>query len=153
MSFFAGLVTTMSSLTAVSPPSSCTALQYIRCAAFLTGFAMDTVLGLNGLLIFLVSSVAVTIFACSLLTIASCLILITAALTIYRMHEAHSAFLALGPGLALPDSCAGFWQAIQIARHGPIANGAGYSKQCLRGRVPRPTPSAPLCMSISTNSH
>jgi hypothetical protein len=138
MSFFAGLVATRSSLTAVSSPSSCTTLQYIRCATFLAGFAMDTVLDLNGLLVFLVSSVAVTIFACSLLTVASCLTLITSALTIYRMHKAHSAFVALGPGLALPDSCAGFWQAIQIARHGPVANGAGFLQPISLRQGPTP---------------
>ena len=138
ISFCAAVFATMLRLTAVSTLSSCTALQYMRCATFLAGFVFDTVLGFKGLLVFLVASIAVTIFACSLLTAAYCLMLITAALTIYRLHEAHSAFVALGHGLALPESCVGFWLAIQIAQRGPTANGAGFLQPLSPRQGPTP---------------
>ena len=122
MSSMACVVSIMSSLTAVSPPASCVVWL---CA----GFALDTVLSFDGLLIFLVSSIAVALFAFSPLTVALSSTLIIVALTFYRMHEAHSAFVALGPGLALPSSVAGFWRATQISRRTPNADGTGFLEQ------------------------
>lgn len=64
--------------------------------------------------------------------------LIMAALTFYRMHEAYSAFMALGPGLALPSSGAGFWRAVHIAQRRPNANGTGFLQQLSQRQGPTP---------------
>jgi len=138
MSLFAGLVTMMSRLTAFSSPASCTALQYVRTATLVAGFVFDTVLSFDGLLVFLVGSIAATLFVCPPLTLPLGSTLVAATLALYRMHEAHSAFMALGPGLALPASSAGFLQAIQIARRRPVARGAGFLQQLSLRQGPAP---------------
>jgi hypothetical protein len=89
----------------------------------------DTVLSFDGLLILLVICIAVALFAFPPLTIVVGSTLIAMALTFYRMYEAWSAFVALGPGLALPSSGAAFWRATQIAQRRASANGTGFLQQ------------------------
>lgn len=95
----------------------------------MAGFAFDTVLSFDGLLIFLVSTIAVAMFAFPLLTAVLGMTLITATSTLYRMHQAYSAFVALDPGLALPSSGTGFWRAMQITQCRRNANGNGLFQQ------------------------
>ena len=138
MSSLAGVVLTVSSLTAVSPvspPTSCTAWQYTTLVA---GLVLDTALSFDGLLSFLVSSIAIALFAFPPLTVALGSTLIMAALTFYRMHQAHSAFMALGPGLALPSSGAGFWRAVKIARRRSVARCTGFLQQMSPRKGPSP---------------
>lgn len=101
-------VLTMFGLTAVSTPASCTALQHLRIATLMAEFAFDTVLSFDGLLIFLVSTIAVALFAFPLLTVV---------------------FVALDPGLALPSSGTGFWRAMQITQRRRNTNGNGFLQQ------------------------
>jgi hypothetical protein len=138
MSFLAGLVFAISSLTSVSPPSSCTAWQFVRVATSMVRLVFDTMLSFDGLLIFLISCIAVILFASPLLTIVLGSTLITAALTVYKMHEAHSAFVALGPGLALPFSGSGFRRMVQIALGKLDANGNGFLQQMSLRKGPSP---------------
>jgi hypothetical protein len=98
----------------------------------------DTMLSFDGLLIFLISCIAVILFASPLLTIVLGSTLITAALTVYKMHEAHSAFVALGPGLALPFSGSGFRRMVQIALGKLNANGNGFLQQMSLRKGPSP---------------
>ena len=143
----------MSALTAVSSPSSCTAWQYIRIAALIAGLALDTMLSFDGLLIFLVSCIAVVLFASPLLTIVLGSTLILAAMTCYRLRQAHSTFVALGPGLALPSSGAGFWRAIQIAQRGPITSGDGFLQSMSLWQGPTPyTVGTDLLLQINQQS-
>lgn len=104
----------------------------------MAGFVFDTLLGLDGLLIFLVSTMAVALLAFPLLTVILGMTLIIATLTFYRMHQAYSAFVALGPGLTLPSSGTGFWRAIQITRRTPNANGTGFLQQMSPRQGPTP---------------
>ena len=134
----AGVMLTVSSFTAISLPTSCTAWQYMEIASVMAGFVFDTVLSFDALLIFLVGSIAVALFAFPILTIALGSTLIMVALSFYRMHEAHSAFMALGPGLALPSSGSGFWRAIQIARRRADENGTGFLDQMSPRNGPTP---------------
>ncbi|GAB7330280.1 hypothetical protein MBLNU13_g01927t2 [Cladosporium sp. NU13] len=128
----------MSSLTAVSPPTSRTAWQYMKIATLVAGLVLDTVLSFHGLLIFLVSIIAVGLFAFPLLTVVLGSTLIMAALTFYRIHEAHSAFVALGPGLALSSSDTGFWRVTQIARRRANENSTGFLQQMSPRKGPTP---------------
>lgn len=139
MSSLSDVVLTMLSLTAVSPSASCTAWQFTGIAICIAGLVFDTVLSFDGLLIFLVSCIAVALFVCPLLTVILGSTLLTAALTFYRMYEAYSAFVALGPGLALPSSSAGFWRATQIARLRTNVNSTGFLQQQISERQ-GPTP-------------
>lgn len=138
MTFLADAVLTMLSLTVVSPPASCMAWHYTRIAVFMAGFVFDTLLSFDGLLIFLVSCIAVALFALPPLTIVLGSTLITMALTFYKMHEGYSAFVALGSGLALPSSGAGFWQAVQIAHRRSNPNGTGFLQQMSLRQGPTP---------------
>jgi hypothetical protein len=58
--------------------------------------------------------------------------------------------VALGPGLALPSSGAGFWRAIQIARRRPDSNSTGFLQQMSPREGPTPyTVSATLHEQIN----
>lgn len=104
----------------------------------MAGFVFDTVLSFDTLLVLLVSSIAVALFAFPPPTLALGSTLVIVALTFYRMHEAHSAFVALGPGLALPSSGSGFWRAIQMARRMADENGPGFLQQISLRKGPTP---------------
>jgi hypothetical protein len=104
----------------------------------MAGLVFDTVLSFDGLLIFLVSCIAVALFAFPPLTIVLDSTLITMALTFYRMYEAYSVFVALGPGIALPSSSAGFWRMIQIAPNRPNVNSTGYLQLLSQREGPTP---------------
>ena len=110
----------------------------MKIATLVAGLVLDTALSFDGLLIFHVSNIAVGLFASPLPTVVLGSTLIMVALTCYKMHEAHSAFVALGPGLALPSSGSGFWRAIQIARHRADENGTGFLEQMSPRKGPSP---------------
>ena len=110
----------------------------MKTATFTAGLVFDTVLSFDTLLVFLVSSIAVALFAFPPLTLVLGSTLVITALTFYRMHEAHSAFVALGPGLALPSSASGFWRAIQMARRRVDENGPGFLQQIPQRKGPTP---------------
>lgn len=125
MGLSSNLIATMSSLIVASLPLFCTSYTKMEKATLLAGFAFDTVLSFDGLFLFLVSNIALTLFGTSLFTVSLGSTLVLVAVAIHKMQEAHSAFMALAPG-SIPSSAAGFWKAIQIARSGPVVRGIGY---------------------------
>jgi hypothetical protein len=126
MTLLSSLAMTMSSLIAVSLSTSCCTLwTYVEIASLVVGLVFDTLLNFDGLLVVLVGSIALTLFATPLLTTALGSTIAIAAVTLCKVYGAYSAFMALAPG-SLPSSGAGFWRVTQIARCGSVAYGAGF---------------------------
>lgn len=102
-------------------------------------------LSFDALLIFLISSITLALFAVSLLTIALGSTATIVAITLYRTHEAYCAFMALAPG-GLPSSFAGFVKATRITRGRSVMPGDGFLQHltCRQGSTP---------YSIGTSPH
>lgn len=137
MSCLSNLLAAVSSSTGVFPSPSCTMVRIMEITTLLVGAAIDTVFSFDGLLIFLISSIALTLFAAPLLTVALGSTITIAAVTLYRTHEAHRAFMALAPG-GLPSSFAGFLKTSRVTRGGSVQCGDGFLQQlaCRQGPTP-----------------
>jgi hypothetical protein len=137
MTLFSSLAMTISSTTAVSTPTACMLWTCVEIASLMAGLQFDTLLNFDGLLVFLVGTIALTLFATPLLTNGLGSAIAIAVVTLYKVHGAYSAFVALAPG-SLPSSGAGFWKAAKIARSGSVAHGTGFLQSLSLRQGPTP---------------
>jgi hypothetical protein len=123
-SCFTNHTTTVSSSTPTTGSIASTGLQ--QCGNIVTLAARITVsvaISLDGLLLVLLSTIANVVFAVPLLTVVLVSANVIAALTIEKIHEAYTAFMALSQG-SIPTN--GFLRAMKIAQQGVTASNTGY---------------------------
>ena len=125
-SCFSNHTMTVSSSTLTNGSAASTGLQ--QCANMVTlavRFAVSVAISLDGLLLVLLSIIANVVFAVPLLTVVLASAHVIAALTIGKIHEAHTAFMALSQG-SIPTN--GFLRAMKIAQQGVSTSNSGYLK-------------------------
>jgi hypothetical protein len=86
-------------------------------------FAVSVAISLDGLLLVLLSTIANVVFAVPLLTVILASASVIAALTIDKIHQAYTTFMALSQG-SIPTN--GFMRAMKIAQQGITTSNSGY---------------------------
>jgi hypothetical protein len=97
-----------------------------QCANMVTlavRFAVSVAISLDGLLLVLLSTIANVVFAVPLLTVILASASVIAALTIDKIHQAYTTFMALSQG-SIPTN--GFMRAMKIAQQGITTSNSGY---------------------------
>ena len=97
-----------------------------QCANMVTlavRFAVSVAISLDGLLLVLLSTIANVVFAVPLLTVILASASVIAALTIDKIHQAYTTFMALSQG-SIPTN--GFMRAMKIAQQDITTSNSGY---------------------------
>jgi hypothetical protein len=97
-----------------------------QCANMVTlavRFAVSVAISLDGLLLVLLSTISNVVFAVPLLTVVLASASVIAALTIDKIHEAYTTFIALSQG-SIPTN--GFMRAMKIAQQDITTSNSGY---------------------------